>query len=558
VPSVLPEVAANAAFQAAPPRLTRPDALPANDIFGALVNQNAPGDLPAAPPPPPPAPPPQPSQAAPPPAENSPAANNNDSSASPANADSNNAANGNNSSSTEANANANGANASSQGSSTGQSTTTSSSGSAKSTEQKPEDSQGDAASNPTDAALVLIQQAGLVATTPTPVAVAAAVASAVATPSTNDSPPSSGTSTAPLAIAAAAIAASSQALAGPPGSPVQVKSGVETAANATATATVTTKTTPSTLTADAAGIANAGTQAKGAADPSAATNAVLTSTVVAPPPVNPKATQEKTSATPSSANNSSATTDSTPAASSSTGATTAVGQNAATVQAPTAGKPETPTAAVEGTAGAAPDGTASSQAVSARDHAGAASNNNVAHASADVPDPAASAIALVQPQLNSTSLAQASNLTVTAATNGLVPLSGVALQIAANVKNGKSSFDIRLDPAELGRIDVRVNIDSNGQVTSHLTVERPETLSLLRQDAPQLQQALNDAGLKTDSGGLQFSLRDQSSSGQNGGHGSNPNAHHLIISDDDPVPAAITGRGYGRSLGSSSGVDIRV
>ncbi len=149
-------------------------------------------------------------------------------------------------------------------------------------------------------------------------------------------------------------------------------------------------------------------------------------------------------------------------------------------------------------------------------------------------------------------------MTATAATNGAVPLSGLAVEIAANVKGGKSSFEIRLDPADLGRIDVRVQIDQNGQVTSHLTVEKPETLSMLRQDAPQLQQALNDAGLKTGSGGLQFSLRDQSSSGQNSGNDGNSNAQRLIISDEDAVPASVAGRSYGRSTGSSSGVDIRV
>ena len=139
-----------------------------------------------------------------------------------------------------------------------------------------------------------------------------------------------------------------------------------------------------------------------------------------------------------------------------------------------------------------------------------------------------------------------------------MPLSGLALEIAASVKSGKSRFEIRLDPADLGRIDVRIDIDRNGQVTSHLTVEKPETLSMLRQDAPQLQRALDDAGLKTGNGGLQFSLRDQSSSGQNSGNDTNPNAQRLIISDEDAIPAAVAGRTYGRSLGSSSGVDIRV
>jgi flagellar hook-length control protein FliK len=105
---------------------------------------------------------------------------------------------------------------------------------------------------------------------------------------------------------------------------------------------------------------------------------------------------------------------------------------------------------------------------------------------------------------------------------------------------------------------VRVDIDRNGQVISHLTVEKPETLSMLRQDAPQLQQALDDAGLKTGDGGLQFSLRDQSSSGQNGGNGNNPNAQRLVISDEDAVTASVAGRSYGRSLSASGGVDIRV
>jgi hypothetical protein len=88
-------------------------------------------------------------------------------------------------------------------------------------------------------------------------------------------------------------------------------------------------------------------------------------------------------------------------------------------------------------------------------------------------------------------------------------------------------------------------------------VEKPETLAMLRQDAPQLQRALDNAGFKTGDGGLQFSLRDQSSSGQNAGDGANRNAQRLIISEDDSIPAAV-GRTYGRMSGSGSGVDIRV
>jgi flagellar hook-length control protein FliK len=168
--------------------------------------------------------------------------------------------------------------------------------------------------------------------------------------------------------------------------------------------------------------------------------------------------------------------------------------------------------------------------------------------------------AVQQPPLQPavTTALTAAQLTATAVSHAAVPLSGLAVEIAANVAGGKSRFEIRLDPAELGRIDVRMDVDAKGQVTSHVTVERPETLAMLRQDAPQLQRALDNAGLKTGDGGLQFSLRDQSSSGQNGGNGQGRNAQRLIVSDNDTVPVVTAQRSYGRTLGSNSGVDIRI
>ncbi|WP_247287698.1 MULTISPECIES: flagellar hook-length control protein FliK [unclassified Bradyrhizobium] len=175
---------------------------------------------------------------------------------------------------------------------------------------------------------------------------------------------------------------------------------------------------------------------------------------------------------------------------------------------------------------------------------------------------AQAASAIQAPLTNTTSAATASTatLTATAANANAIPISGVPIEIVAAARAGKTRFDISLDPLDLGRIDVRINVDRNGQVTSHLTVEKPETLQMLRQDAPQLQRALDDAGLKTGSNGLSFSLRDQNSSGQNSGqnHDNGGNARRLIVSDEDAVPAAPVGRSYGRMLGSSSGVDIRV
>ena len=529
--------AANAAFQAAPSWLTRSSPPPANDLFGNLVSQNAQGQSAGAQPPAP-----QPSQnngpeAPPPAADHSPAANHSAPNPPPANNNSNNngadagqPSDANNNADASANTSTNSA----AGNGANSSSSTATAGASQSGDQKSADSQGDDDGDDDSTAMdatILAQQAG--SATPTPVA----VVMPTSTPTTNTpAAPTAGSPTAPLAIAAAAIAASSQPLSPPPapsapgkadaGTTPATTSGGAAGKTATATATIT---------------ANAGPQA---ASPTTLDAAAITTTVAASQPVTPKTGQAKAEAPASdgSANNPTSTT-----------APADQGQTGVTPQTLATAKPETANVALQGTTA---DAATPAPVTSSHDHATAA--NAVTHASADSAgaNPEAGAF---QPQFNSTAaLSSASNLTATAATSAAVPLGGVALEIVANVKSGKSSFEIRLDPADLGRIDVRVQIDQNGQVTSHLTVEKPETLSMLRQDAPQLQQALTDAGLKTDSGGLQFSLRDQSSSGQNGGNGGNPNAQRLIISDEDAVPAAVAGRSYGRSLGSSGGVDIRV
>ncbi|KRQ02099.1 flagellar hook-length control protein FliK [Bradyrhizobium manausense] len=184
----------------------------------------------------------------------------------------------------------------------------------------------------------------------------------------------------------------------------------------------------------------------------------------------------------------------------------------------------------------------------------------VAAATTDVSTQAANAVQAPQTTTTSTATASTATLTATAANPNAMPISGIPVEIAAAARAGKTRFDISLDPVDLGRIDVRINVDRNGQVTSHLTVEKPETLQMLRQDAPQLQRALDDAGLKTGSNGLSFSLRDQNSSGQNAGQNNDNgnNSRRLIISEDDQAASLPVRSSYGRMLGSSSGVDIRV
>ncbi|WP_279358651.1 flagellar hook-length control protein FliK [Methylobacterium indicum] len=89
------------------------------------------------------------------------------------------------------------------------------------------------------------------------------------------------------------------------------------------------------------------------------------------------------------------------------------------------------------------------------------------------------------------------------------PLSAVPMTVGMRALSGTNHFEIRLDPIELGRIDVRLDIDREHGVKAHLVVERPETLALLQRDAGSLQQALAQAGLNPGDGALSFSLRDE-------------------------------------------------
>ena len=88
-----------------------------------------------------------------------------------------------------------------------------------------------------------------------------------------------------------------------------------------------------------------------------------------------------------------------------------------------------------------------------------------------------------------------------------INLPNMAVEIARNFAAGNNRFQIRMDPPELGRIDVRLNIDENGALRARLSVERPETLDLLQRDARALERALADIGFEGTRTNLEFSLK---------------------------------------------------
>jgi flagellar hook-length control protein FliK len=96
-----------------------------------------------------------------------------------------------------------------------------------------------------------------------------------------------------------------------------------------------------------------------------------------------------------------------------------------------------------------------------------------------------------------------------------INLGQVAFEVVRQVHQGNNRFQIRLDPPELGRIDVRLQIDGDGNTQARMTVERAETLDLMQRDQRHLEKALAQAGLDASKTTLEFSLR-QNPNGRDG------------------------------------------
>ncbi len=89
-----------------------------------------------------------------------------------------------------------------------------------------------------------------------------------------------------------------------------------------------------------------------------------------------------------------------------------------------------------------------------------------------------------------------------------IPPSAVPVEIGLRTLQGLREFQIRLDPAELGRVDVRLEINDDKTVSARVVVDRVETLHLLQRDAKTLERAFEQAGLKSSDSGIDITLRD--------------------------------------------------
>ena len=131
----------------------------------------------------------------------------------------------------------------------------------------------------------------------------------------------------------------------------------------------------------------------------------------------------------------------------------------------------------------------------------------------------------------------------------------LGLEIVRQVKDGQDALTIRLDPAEMGEIRIRLQFDDRGTMRAHVAAESSVALEMLRRDSADLVRALGDAGVRTDAQSFQFEARSQGRGDQQGSHGrpESPQGQDLAnaepdIDEDQPSPRA--------NLRSSGSLDL--
>jgi flagellar hook-length control protein FliK len=132
-------------------------------------------------------------------------------------------------------------------------------------------------------------------------------------------------------------------------------------------------------------------------------------------------------------------------------------------------------------------------------------------------------------------------------------------QVMVNIKTGlaenKSEIKISLQPEDLGKLEIKIHVDTNGKTVASIMADNKNTLDLLQRDARGLERALSDAGLKADSGSLSFNLR-----GGQQENNQNPlfaQPYKTPLSDEaDPLSAPVVSRNYVMNI--TDGLDLTV
>jgi flagellar hook-length control protein FliK len=136
----------------------------------------------------------------------------------------------------------------------------------------------------------------------------------------------------------------------------------------------------------------------------------------------------------------------------------------------------------------------------------------------------------------------------------------IAAQILRRLEGRSTRFEMALTPDELGRVDVKLDIDNEGRLNARLAFDNPAAATDLRGRADELRRQLEDAGFHLADDAFEFTERDSNSSafdrGQDARDGSS-RAFAAATRLNTEIDVAQPPRWLALSL-SPSGVDMKV
>lgn len=148
------------------------------------------------------------------------------------------------------------------------------------------------------------------------------------------------------------------------------------------------------------------------------------------------------------------------------------------------------------------------------------------------------------------------------------PAEQVMVSIKHAVSNANQSDHIRvqLTPHDLGSVDITMTIKGDEITNIRIIAEKSETLDLLKQDGRFLERSLQESGLKAETGGLQFGLKEQNGgNAQYSGRDGNGNSRSHLPYDgtpsqgeDDPATLKWNTTGGTEVLMATTGINIKV
>lgn len=93
----------------------------------------------------------------------------------------------------------------------------------------------------------------------------------------------------------------------------------------------------------------------------------------------------------------------------------------------------------------------------------------------------------------------------------------IARRVGSGLGAGGDELTVRLNPIEMGRIEVRLSFDERGTLRVGMAAESAAALDMLRRDSAELSRSLADAGVRADANSLRFDTRSgQDHAGQGG------------------------------------------